>query len=773
MPDEPPCRHFRDPAALAAVLDEMRARHGRSYEALADDMVGQLRAYFAREFGLSRAPSRFAGARDPLVRERFLFGLSGGVDSSVVAFLAVRAVGPAAVLPVTMPAHPDDESVAMAALCRAALGLDEPGAPYVIDVRPVVDAYLRAAAATGAPRLHLGEAQATQSREQRMRLGNFGSRVRVGVLYDLQRAARGRVLGTGNRTEFCQGYSTKFGTPISYDYGVLDELYKVDVQGLARARRARGDPRGRAVHGLLSRPDPRGRARRDARRARRLRLPALRARVERAPGGRALRRRRGLRQRHATALGRLRAQARPQLRPGARARLRPTPARPRRSAPRGARGLTRAAARPPPLAGARFPASAVRGRSARRGGPATFMTTFDSTLARGLVADPTWRRWALVAALVRLPSVMAPFALLLAGRAATGEFAHGAWLVSAHALGAAAAAPARGRALDRAGSPGALRRVSAYQALLLAALGGAAAARAPLAPLLALALVAGVVPAGCLGGVRALLPAVASGPRLESAFALDAVMFELLWIAGPLLVGACASFDAPLAAVGVMGASALGAWALGGRLPPGVAPAGDAPPRGGLWRSPGVASVLVVSLSFGVGWGALEAGLPPRLEQLGARAALWGALSAALAATSACGGLLYALAPRRGGARDARRRVRLFVAAWACLLAPLAWARGTAALAACLAGAGFVIAPLSAQLNALLERALPPARRAEGFAAYGACWSGGIAAGTALAGATLGRFGPAPLLVLAPLLPLVATFAAVRAGRDGASPHYE
>lgn len=235
MAHERAFRHFRDPSVVPALLAEMRARHGRSYEALADDMVAQMRAYFVREFGQSRNPSRFRGASEAVVRERFLFGLSGGVDSSVVAFLAVRAVGPEAVLPVTMPAHPEDESVAMAALCRSALGLAEPDAPYVIDVRPLVDAWLRVAGETGVPRLHLGADQDTQSREQRMRLGNFGSRVRVGVLYDLQRAIRGRILGTGNRTEFCQGYSTKFGTPISYDLGVLDELYKVDVQELARA----------------------------------------------------------------------------------------------------------------------------------------------------------------------------------------------------------------------------------------------------------------------------------------------------------------------------------------------------------------------------------------------------------------------------------------------------------------------------------------------------------------------------------------------------------
>jgi NAD+ synthase len=225
--------HFKDPDVVATLIARIRARHGCSMEALADRIAAQMRAYFEREFRVSLAPSRFTRAGDASVRARFLFGLSGGIDSSVVAALAVRAVGAAAVLPVTMPAHPGDESVAMAALVRESLKLNEPGLPYVVDIGPIVDAYLAQANASGCAQMSLGVDQATQSREQRMRAGNFGSRARIGVLYDLQRAIRGRVLGTGNRSEFCQGYSTKFGTPISYDFGVLDELYKTDIYALA------------------------------------------------------------------------------------------------------------------------------------------------------------------------------------------------------------------------------------------------------------------------------------------------------------------------------------------------------------------------------------------------------------------------------------------------------------------------------------------------------------------------------------------------------------
>lgn len=357
---------------------------------------------------------------------------------------------------------------------------------------------------------------------------------------------------------------------------------------------------------------------------------------------------------------------------------------------------------------------------------------------------------------------MAPFGLLLAGREATGSFADGAWMVSVYALGAAAAAPLRGRALDRVGLPKGLRRVLIYEAAVLAALGAAAALKAPLPLLLGLSLAFGAVPAGALGGIRALLASIASGTSLESAFALDAAMLEMLWVIGPLFVGASAALEAPIAALGAMALSALVASSLTGRLPDRSEPVRGTS-QGGLWRLPGIVMILGVSLSFGISWGALEAGLPPKLEQVGAKAAFWGVLSALLAASSAIGGLVYAVAPKPESDAAARRRIFAFAAAWACLLLPSAWASSPAMLSVWFTGAGFVLAPLSAQLTSQLQRALPPSRHAEGFAMYGACWSAGMAAGTALAGATLRRWGPGPLLALAPLLPFVAALASVLA----------
>ncbi|HEY1013069.1 MAG TPA: NAD(+) synthase [Herpetosiphonaceae bacterium] len=231
---EPTHRHFADQAAVPALVAEIAGRHGRPAAAILDDLARQLREFFDQSFASDTAPSRFAAAGSALVRPRALVALSGGIDSAVAVFLAVRALGREAVLPVTMPGRPGDESPELAALVRDALGFDEPDAPYLIDLAPLVAEHMRLMSALPAEQLRLGLSHADQRREQKMRSGNFASRARVAVLSDLQRAIRGRIIGTVNRTEYCQGYGTKFGTPISYDFGLLNELYKVEIYELGR-----------------------------------------------------------------------------------------------------------------------------------------------------------------------------------------------------------------------------------------------------------------------------------------------------------------------------------------------------------------------------------------------------------------------------------------------------------------------------------------------------------------------------------------------------------
>jgi predicted MFS family arabinose efflux permease len=327
-------------------------------------------------------------------------------------------------------------------------------------------------------------------------------------------------------------------------------------------------------------------------------------------------------------------------------------------------------------------------------------------------------------------------------------------MVSAHAVGAAVVAPWRGRLMDGTGLNAGLRRALRWQAVLLLGLAVAALVRAPAPVLLTLALLLGVMPSGLQGGFRALLSSVAPAGRHEAAFALDAVLVELQWVVGPLLVGVTSRSGSPLLALGLMGASALVAGVLCLGLPE-RRPAPATPvPTTPVWRTPGVPRVLGMVVILGVSWGAMEAGFPSRLEELGSNASLWGALVALLSAASIAGGLAHAVLPVTPGRQEGTGRARILLLAWGLSLLPLAWMASVHGLAVWLVAAGLFLAPLTGTLTFLLQRTVPPVRHAEGFSFYSACWSLGVAGGSALAGGLLSRWGAAPVLAGAALLPL-------------------
>lgn len=157
--------------------------------------------------------------------ERLVLGLSGGVDSALVAFLAAEAVDPERLLCVLMPyrtsaasSRRDAESVVRRLGCASRL----------VDISPIVDGYFGSAqGSTGVPGSDGSEASAR-------RRGNFMARARMAVLYDLSVVWNGLVIGTGNKTEALIGYTTIYGDNASA-FNPIGDLYKTQVRQLARA----------------------------------------------------------------------------------------------------------------------------------------------------------------------------------------------------------------------------------------------------------------------------------------------------------------------------------------------------------------------------------------------------------------------------------------------------------------------------------------------------------------------------------------------------------
>jgi NAD+ synthase (glutamine-hydrolysing) len=156
--------------------------------------------------------------RDEVQRRRgfqkVVIGLSGGVDSSLVAYLAAEAVGPENVLGVRMPYRTSSgESLSHAQLVIDALRIG--GA--TVDISGAVDGL--AAAIGGAP--------------DPARLGNIMARTRMITLFDLSASHRALPLGTGNKTERLLGYFT-WHADDSPPVNPLGDLFKSQIWTLAR-----------------------------------------------------------------------------------------------------------------------------------------------------------------------------------------------------------------------------------------------------------------------------------------------------------------------------------------------------------------------------------------------------------------------------------------------------------------------------------------------------------------------------------------------------------
>ncbi len=145
--------------------------------------------------------------------ERVVVGLSGGVDSSLAAFLAAEALGQDNVCGILMPYRSSSpESAAHAQLVVSALGIQS----LTVPITPMVDAYF-----------------ASFSDADQVRRGNKMARERMSILFDHSARLAALVLGTSNKTELLLGYGTQFGDMASA-VNPLGDLYKTQIRQLSR-----------------------------------------------------------------------------------------------------------------------------------------------------------------------------------------------------------------------------------------------------------------------------------------------------------------------------------------------------------------------------------------------------------------------------------------------------------------------------------------------------------------------------------------------------------
>ena len=146
--------------------------------------------------------------------ERAVLGLSGGIDSALVAFLVAEAIGADKLLCVLMPyrtSSPASQQDAEEVVRRLGTSSE------LVDITAMVDGFF-----------------GPESDASSLRRGNFMARQRMAVLYDHSVTWGGLVVGTGNKTESLIGYTTVFGDN-ACAFNPIGDLYKSQVRQLAAA----------------------------------------------------------------------------------------------------------------------------------------------------------------------------------------------------------------------------------------------------------------------------------------------------------------------------------------------------------------------------------------------------------------------------------------------------------------------------------------------------------------------------------------------------------
>ncbi|KAB1984556.1 MFS transporter [Streptomyces triticiradicis] len=393
------------------------------------------------------------------------------------------------------------------------------------------------------------------------------------------------------------------------------------------------------------------------------------------------------------------------------------------------------------------------------------------------------------AALFRMPHARRTFAAAMTGRLSYGVVSLAMMLTTTRATGSYAVAgtvmalfgatsvflsPARAALIDRYGPRRALiPMASLYAGLLTAFAVTAWRPGAPVAAVGALAVAAGACTPPLGPTLRAVWGEVVQDERLlQRAYSLDGVVEEILFVSGPLVVGAVVRTAPPAAAV-VLSALLVWSGTLAFVLSPLVA--GVRPPaargasgtaRGGRRERGGraLARPVVAAAGVGLSLGAVDLLVMAFAERHhhGAGVVAW--VLAALSLGSALGGLL-------NGAVDWRAapgvRLPLLAGALGLALLGAGLAQSLGALAVAVACAGFFVAPALTTSYLMADAAAPPGFRTRAGAWVNTAVNAGGSMGTAGAGLLVGRL---PLGLCFAVSGAVAMAAALVCARNARTP---
>ncbi|HKZ12918.1 MAG TPA: MFS transporter [Solirubrobacterales bacterium] len=375
---------------------------------------------------------------------------------------------------------------------------------------------------------------------------------------------------------------------------------------------------------------------------------------------------------------------------------------------------------------------------------------------RHVFAAPLVRPLLFTALLARMPIGMGAVGLIFFVHGETGSFGSAGIVTGAFTIGIGVTGPILARLIDRHGTrsvliPGAL--VTATGLVVVVLLGREGAGTVPLVVAAAIA-GAGTPPVG--GVLRQHWPRLVPARELETAYALDAVSMELIFVSGPLLAGILAATAGP--AVGLLVAAGFGATGTIAfdrllTLPPGSDPAAERHWLGAM-RSPTLAVLVFAGLPLGACFGALDVTMPAFGAHY-ASSALGGPLTAALACGSAIGGIAYGARPTVFG--PPQHAVVKLGALMVLSCLPLAFATAVPEMFVFAALSGICIAPQITVRNNLATTSLAAGTVTEAFTWLALASTVGASAGAAAVGPLVQAHGWRAGAICAALLPGAAT----------------
>ena len=375
------------------------------------------------------------------------------------------------------------------------------------------------------------------------------------------------------------------------------------------------------------------------------------------------------------------------------------------------------------------------------------------TTYRDALAHPGAALFSFTALWSRLPLSMAGLGIVLLINERTGSFREAGVMAAAYVLSAAAFGPLQGRLVDRFGQSLVLWVVGGTYAVGIGAFLHAVDAGWSAPWPQACAVLAGLATPQTGSMVRARWSHVIDDRRqLNTAFSIEAVADEVVFIVGPVLVTFLTYQVSPFSGLLCAAAAALlGSWALAlqrATAPPAAGRRTTAGPSIN-WR--GLWPLVVVSVSLGIIFGSAEVIIAAFTKEQGQQGAA-GLVLAIWAAGSLIAGVAVGALPQAG---NPLRRLRSSLFVLSILFAPMAVLSDVPLLAVGMFLGGFMVSPTLIAVVHLVEHEVPPSRLTEALTWTTTGLSVGIAPGAAVVGAVIDAHGASAGF----LVPLVAGLA--------------